>query len=130
MKSIIKKWKTYHTTQTLPRSVRPSKLSSWASRKLVWDVTVKPKMTFKHLQGSVSEMGVSVHQSTISRSLHKADLHGQVARKKPLLKKMHLQARVEFAKKHLNDTADMWRKVLWLEDTKIEPFGRNLKCYV
>ena len=61
VKSIIKKWKTYHTTQTLPRSGRPSKLSSWASRKLVWDVTVNPTTTLKDLQGSMSKMGVSVH---------------------------------------------------------------------
>ena len=87
MKSIINKWKMYHTSQTLPRSGPPFKLSNWATRKLVWDVTVNPTMTLKDMQGSMSEMGVSVHQSTISRSLHKAGLYGQVARKKPLLKK-------------------------------------------
>ena len=74
VKSIIKKWKMYHTTQTLPRSSRTSKLSSQASRKLVQDVTVNPKMTLKDLQGSTSEMRVSVHQSTTSHYLHKAGL--------------------------------------------------------
>ena len=87
VKSIIKKWKTYHITQTLPRSDRLSKLSSRASRKLVPDVTVIPIMILKDLQGSTSQMGVSVHQSTISRSLHKAGLHRQVARTKSLLEK-------------------------------------------
>ena len=62
-------------------------------------------MTLKDLQGAMSEMGFSVHQSTISCSLHKAGLDGQVARKKPLLKKTHQKSRVEFAKNHLNDTA-------------------------
>ena len=70
-------------------------------------------MTLKDLQSSMSEMGVSVHQSTISHSIHKAGLSGQVGRKKPLLKKMNLKVRMEFVKKHLNDTADMWRNVLW-----------------
>ena len=74
MKSIIKKWKTYHITQTLPRSGRASKLISWESRKLVRDVTVNPTITLKDLQGSMSEIGVSVHQSTIFLSLHKAGL--------------------------------------------------------
>ena len=127
VKSIIKKWKMHHTTQTLPRSGRPPKLSSWASRKLVRDVTLKPTMTLRDLQSSVSEMGVSVHTSTISRSLHKAGLYGRVARKKPLLKKPHLKARMEFAKKHVDDTADMWKKVLWSDETKIELFGLNSK---
>ena len=105
--------------QTLPRSGRPFKLSNRARRKLVRDVTVNPSVTLKDLQVSMSEMGVSVHQSTISCSLHKTDLYGQVARKKPLLKKTHLKARMEFTKKHLNDTAGMWRKVLWSDETKI-----------
>ena len=57
VKSIIKKWKTYHTNKTLPKSDRPSKLSSRASRKLVQDVTVNPTMTLKDLQGSVRDGG-------------------------------------------------------------------------
>ena len=56
VKSIIKKCKTDHTTQTLPRSGRPSNPSSRTSRKLVQDVTVNPAMTLKDLQGSMSEM--------------------------------------------------------------------------
>ena len=98
MKSIIKKWKTYHTTQTLLRASCLSKRSSRASRKLVCDVTGNPTMALKDLQGSMSEMGVSVHQSTISHSPHRAGVYGQVTRKKPLLKNMHLKAHMEFAK--------------------------------
>ena len=62
VKSIIKKWKTYHATKTLPRSGHPSKLSSRVSKKLVWGVIVNPTMTLKDLKGSMSEMGFSVHQ--------------------------------------------------------------------
>ena len=59
VKSIIKKWKTYHTTQTLPRSGRPSKLSrrnsksqpwiwNWVgdshfSRTIIWSTKLKPQ---------------------------------------------------------------------------------------
>ena len=68
-------------------------------------------MTLKDLQDSMSGTGIGVHQSTISRSLHKAGLYVEVARKKPLLNKTHLKAHMEFAKKHLDDTADMWRKI-------------------
>ena len=54
VKSIIKQWKMHHTTQTLPRSGHPTKLSSSASRKLVQAVTASPIMTLKDLQGSMS----------------------------------------------------------------------------
>jgi len=69
----------------------------------------------------MSEMGASV-QSTISHSHHKAGLHRHVARKKPFLKKTCLEAHMEFAKKHLNATAGMWRKVLWSDERRIELF--------
>ena len=76
VESIIKNWKTYHTTQTPPRPGRPSKLSSRASRNLVQDVTVNPTMSLKDIQVSMSEIEVSIQQSTISNSLHKAALYG------------------------------------------------------
>ena len=93
VKSITNKWKMYHTTQTIPRSGRRSKLSSRASRKPVWDVIGHPTIHLQDLQGSISKTGISVHQSTISCHLHKADLDRQVVRKKPLSKKTHLKAR-------------------------------------
>ena len=81
---------------------------------------MNPIMTLKDLQGTLSEIGVSVHQSTTSLSLYKYGLSGQASRKKTLLKKTHLKAHMEFAKKHLIDTAGMWTNVLWSDETKIE----------
>ncbi|XP_018614451.2 uncharacterized protein LOC108938391 [Scleropages formosus] len=74
VRSIIKKWQVYHTTQTLPRSGRPSKLSNQAKKRLVQDVTVKPTITLKELQKSIAETGKNVSKSTISRALHNAGL--------------------------------------------------------
>ena len=66
-----------------------------------------PTMTLKELQGSMSEMVVSVHQSTISCSLSNACSYGQVARKRPSLKKTHLKSHMGFTKMYINDTAGM-----------------------
>ena len=46
-------------------------------------------------------------------------------RKVPLLKKAHDQARLKFAKEHLNDPEETWEKVMWSDETKIELFGIN-----
>ncbi|MGH0115658.1 UNVERIFIED_CONTAM: hypothetical protein FKN15_037981 [Acipenser sinensis] len=43
------------------------------------------KITLKELQSSTAEIGVSVHRTTLSRTLHRVGLYGRVARKKPLL---------------------------------------------
>ena len=45
--------------------------------------------------------------------------------KVPLLKKTHIQARLKFAKEHLDDPEEAWEKVMWSDETKIELFGIN-----
>ena len=54
VRSIIVKWKQFCTTKTLPRSGRPSKVSSRGLRKLLREVTVRPKITLKELQRSLA----------------------------------------------------------------------------
>ena len=46
------------------------------------------------------------------------------ARKVPLLKKAHAQARLKFAKEHLDDAEE----VMWSDETKIEPFKLDTPC--
>ena len=42
--------------------------------------------------------------TTISAALHKSRLYGKVARQKPLLRKRHMTAHLEFAKRHVKDS--------------------------
>ena len=35
-----------------------------------------------------------------------------------------------FAKRHVGGSPNIWKKVLWLDETKIELFGHQGKCYV
>ena len=53
-----------------------------------------------------------------------------VARRKPLLSKRHMTARLEFAKRHLKDSQTMRNNILWSDETNIELFGLNAKCQV
>ena len=87
-------------------------------------------VTLEELQKSTAQVGESVHRTTISRALHKSGLYGRVARRKPLLKERHKKSRLQFATSHVGDTANMWKKVLWSDETKIELFGLNAKRYV
>ncbi len=41
------------------------------------------------------------------------------ARKVPLLKPAHVQARLKFVKDHLDDPEEAWEKVMWSNETKI-----------
>ena len=68
--------------------------------------------------------------SPISVALYQSGLYGIVARRKPLLSKRHMRARLEFAKRHLKDSQTMRNKTLRSDETKIELFGLNAKRHV
>ena len=112
IKSIIKKWKEYGTTAKLPREGRPPKPTDQSRRALIREATKRPIITLKELQSSTAEIGVSVPQTTLSRTLHRAGLYGRVARKKLLLKETNKQTGLVFTKRHVGDSPNMWKKGL------------------
>ncbi len=121
--SIILKWKTFGTTRTLPRAVRPAKLSYRGRRALPREVKKNPKITVAELQRCIREMRESCRKSTITAALHQSGFYGRVARRKPLLSARHM-------KKHLKDSKLVTNKILWSDETKTELFGLNSKRYV
>lgn len=68
--SIIRKWKKYGTTRTLPGAGRPYKLSDQGRRALVREVTKNPMVTLSELQRSSVERGEPSLRSTISAAIH------------------------------------------------------------
>ncbi|KAG2463360.1 TCB1 transposase, partial [Polypterus senegalus] len=128
--SIIRKWKKFETTRILPRAGQPSKLSDRGRRALVREVTKKPMITLSELQRSSVEREEPSRRTTISVAIHQSGLYGRVARRKPLLSKRHMAARLEFAKRHLKDSRTMRNTILWSDETKIELFGVNARRHV
>ncbi|KAG2465728.1 TC1A transposase, partial [Polypterus senegalus] len=128
--SIIHKWKKFETTRTLPRAGRPSKLSDWGRRALVREVTKNPMVTLLELQRSSVERREPSRRTTISAAIHQSGLYGRVDKRKPLLSKRHMAARLEFAKRHLKDSQTMRNKILWSDETKIELFGVKPRRHV
>ncbi|KAG2468130.1 TCB1 transposase, partial [Polypterus senegalus] len=128
--SIIRKWKKFDTTRTLPRAGQPSKLSDWGRRALVREVAKNPVVTLSELHRSFVERGETSRRTTISAAIHQSGLYGRVARQKPHLSKRYMSARLEFVKRHLKDSQTMRNKILWSNETKIELFGMNARRHV
>ena len=76
-KSIITKWKEHGTTANLPRDGRPPKPTDRSRRALIREAAQRPKVTLEELQSSTAETGVSVHRTTISRTLRRVELMGE-----------------------------------------------------
>ncbi|KAG2457243.1 TC1A transposase, partial [Polypterus senegalus] len=128
--SITRKWKKFETTRTVPRAGRPSKLSNLGIMALVREVTKNPMVTLSELQRSSVERGEPSRRTTISAAIHQSGLYGRVARRKPLLSKRHMVARLEFTKRHLKDSQTMRNKILWSDETKIKLFAVNARQHV
>ena len=72
----------------------------------------QPSTTQKELVNDLKAVGITVTKRTISNTLHCEGLNFCCARKVPLLKKAHVQARLKFAKEHLDDLEEAWEKVM------------------
>ncbi len=110
--AIIRKWKTYKTTDNLPRSGAPRKISPRGVKMIT-------RTTRGDLVNDLQRAGTKVTKTTISNTLRRQGLKSCSARRVPLLKPVHVQARLKFAREHLDDPEEDWENVKWTDETKI-----------
>lgn len=81
----------------------------------------------RKLHASLPLLKVSVHESTIGKSLGKKGFHGRGPRRKPLLTKRNTKVHITFLKMFLQD---FWESIRWTDETKAELVGRLDSCYI
>ena len=129
VRGIIRKFKESSVIQNLSGRGRKAKISKTLERKLVRDVSKKPR-TAKSLVNDLAKSGFEVSEKTATRALHRNGLRGYRPRRTPLLQKRHLQARRKFAKDNLQKPEGYWKRVMWSDETKLELFGHRDVAYV
>ena len=130
MRQIIYEWGEFKTVATLPRGGHPTKMTAREQRRLVSEVRRNPRASAKDLQQYLAHANISVHTSTIRKTLNKNGVHGRNPLRKPLLTEKNIAARRKFAKDHLDVPQQFSQNILWTDETKIELFGRNTQRYV
>ncbi|KAK3568578.1 hypothetical protein QTP86_008786 [Hemibagrus guttatus] len=128
--AIIRKWKTYKTTDNLPQSGAPRKISPRGVKMITKTVSKNPRTTRGDLVNDLQRAGTKVTKATISNTLRRQGLKSCSARRVPLLKPVRVRARLKFARQHLDDPEEDWENVIWSDETKIELFGKNSTCRV
>ena len=93
-------------------------------------VKINPRTTAKDLVKMLEETGTKLSISTVKQVLYRHNLKGQSARKKPLLQNRHKKAKLRFATALRDKDGLFRRKILWSDETKIELFDHNDRCYV
>jgi len=129
VRAIIKKFATEGHVHNIEGRGRKRILSDRAERTMVRYSKNNPRATTKEvLQAMGPEMEVS--RRTVGRILRRGGLKACRPRKTPLLKSVHLKARIAFAKRHMDKDSLFWNRVLWTDETKIELFGHNNVSHV
>uniref|UniRef100_A0A3Q3KM81 Uncharacterized protein n=1 Tax=Monopterus albus TaxID=43700 RepID=A0A3Q3KM81_MONAL len=123
--AIVRKWKRLKTTVSLPRTRAPCKISPRGVSLMIRKVRNQPRTTREELVNDMKRAGTTVSKVTVSRTLRRHGFKSCIAQKVPLLKSSHVQARLKFAKDHLDDPEEAWEKVMWSDETKVELFGLN-----
>ncbi|KAK3551091.1 hypothetical protein QTP70_012177 [Hemibagrus guttatus] len=128
--AIIRKWKTYKTTDNLPPSGAPRKISPRGVKMITRTVSKNPRTTRGDLVNDLQRAGTKVTKATISNTLRRHGLKSCSARRVPLLKPVHVRARLKSAREHLDDPEEDWENVIWSDETKIELFDKHSTCRV
>jgi hypothetical protein len=71
-----------------------------------------------------------ISTTTVRRRLKEKELNGRVAAKKPLLKPLNKKRRLEWAKAHADWTSEMWRRVIFSDESPFQVFQDGGKIYV
>ncbi|XP_065650813.1 uncharacterized protein LOC136078932 [Hydra vulgaris] len=93
---------------------RPKKLSAVDSRRVFRYLTTREAKSTSHAAKLLQrDIRKNVSRWTVQRDLKKSKFRAIEKKKKPLLSKKNIKARLNFVKKYENFTEDDWKKVNW-----------------
>lgn len=119
VKSIINHYEKKHQIAPMKSSGRPRKTTPREDRIIINHAISNRRITLESLGKEVRNSDlISVSDTTIKRRLHEVKLRGCAARKKPLLMKRHLGARLSWCKEKANWTQKEWSNVIWSDESK------------
>jgi transposase len=110
---------------------RPEKLTARARRTLTRIVTSgRADTAAKAAQTLQNELALGIGASTCRRTLRKEGLRAKIKRRKPMLRKRHIKARLLFAQKYSSWTVDDWHQVIFSDETKINRLGSGGRKWI
>lgn len=102
---------------------RPRILNSTDTRRIVRYLATGEASTASHASALVrKDTGKLVSKWTVQRALHSTGFRAIEKKKKPLLSKKNIKARLEFVKRYEKWTTDDWSRVIWSDETKINRY--------
>ena len=128
--SVIQKYRETGSVANKAGRGRKRMTSARQDRSLFVEMK-KPRMDAELVASRSKELiGINVSPSTIRRRMYERGYHGRVARKKPYLNEYHIKRRLQFAKDHIDQPMEFWKKVIWSDESKFNLFGSDGRMFV
>lgn len=113
------------------RSGRPRKTTQRIDNKIYAISKDDRRKSASDIRAEINEcLDSPLSLTTVKRRLREKGMIGRIAVKKPLLRPVNKQKRLDFAKEHVHWTVDNWKSVLWSDESKFELFGNHRQQYV
>lgn len=126
----ITHYKKYETFENIPRQ-KPRKTTLNDDRRIANLSKTDPFLTSSQIRAQMeTDYGVNVSSQTIRRRLQENNLHGRMARKKPLVSLKNTKKRLRFATDHLAKGLNFWNLIVWSDESKFNVFGNDGRPYV
>ena len=123
---VVRQFRERNNHNVLPKSGRPRKTTARQDKALINASKADPRKSAVTLNAEIKEYyNVQVSTRTTKRRLNDAELFGRRPVKKPFVSVKNRNARIKFAKEHLNWTREQWSKVLWSDESKFMLFGSD-----
>ena len=120
VQSVLRKWKRHHTIQDLPKAGRPSKLDDRTRRRLTRMILRGDVGTATELAETAAAHDIAHITPQAARNvLHDEGLKAMHTIRKPLLTRLNMKTRLEFARVHHDWTVQQWKQVIFSDETVI-----------
>ncbi|KAG1225891.1 hypothetical protein G6F67_009177 [Rhizopus microsporus] len=125
-RSTLSKYKNlYAPKRTRGHAGRKTTISSTTKNYLKRELINGSLQTAKSVWSYLNSIGYKIGYFGTVKMLHSMGFSTQIKKKKPLLKKSHMEARLKWAKAHKDWTEDDWRRMVFSDETKINVWGSD-----
>jgi len=119
-KSTVQDWIKSGRTHPKKRPGRPKAITPRERRHLKRFIKTNHQTRRMSAHAIIEQLKLDVSEATLIKTLAELNIFHRVARRRPFLRKLDRQRRLEYARKYKNWTVEDWKRVIWTDETSFQ----------
>ncbi|KAG1455601.1 hypothetical protein G6F56_007027 [Rhizopus delemar] len=119
---VFKKFEQEGAVERKQGSGRPHKFDDRGIRNLINVVKKEKRLSLQQIASLITEEACL---NTVRAALHEEGFFNRSAKRKPFLNNSHQMRRLKFAKEDSHWDVDMWKKIIWTDESSFEIGKQN-----